>query len=196
MKPTIMFLVGMPAVGKSTFIKEMRYDSDPNVYIHSTDNIIMEIIQGTGMAYDDVFAELSQKPFPQTIFGGRVLPTLKKRFERAVREGKDIVVDMVNESKYKRNLTLESIDPDEYVIKATVFGHQPWIKQDEDFIDAVVYAVGERARATGKSVPEVALHKMFEGYEPPTPEEGFVQVNYIDPLNPNVMLRSNPFQGA
>lgn len=192
-KPSITFLVGMPAVGKSTFIKQMGYDRDPNTYIHSTDDIIMEIVNSDPRfdTYDDFFEAGAGKPFPQTPFATMVLPELTRRFEAAVDNNMDIVVDMVNNNAEKRAMTMNSIDQDDFIVRAVVFGHEPWEAQSNKFIDSIVRAVAERARHTGKSVPEHVLRKfMFPAYEVPTREEGFDQINFVDPLNP--MIRTNP----
>ena len=192
-KPSITFLVGMPAVGKSTFIKQMGYDRAPNTYIHSTDDLIMEIVDRDPRfdTYDDFFAAGVGKPFPQTPFGQMVLPELGRRFQAALDNGMDIVVDMVNANKHSRGLTLKDIDQDDFIVRAVVFGHEPWEDQSRKFIDSIVRAVSERARHTGKSVPEPVLReRMFPSYEVPTREEGFDQINFVDPLNP--MIRMNP----
>jgi GTPase SAR1 family protein len=190
-KPSITFLVGMPAVGKSTFIEQMGYDSNPDVYIHSTDDIIMEIVDSDSRykTYDDFFKAGDGLPFPQTPFAKQVLPILYERFQGAVMNNMDIVVDMVNESKYKRNQTLKDIDIDDFIVRAVVFGHEPWKAQSPRYIDSIVDAVAERARKTGKSVPENVLReRMFPAYEVPTREEGFDQINFVDPLNPLIRV--------
>ena len=192
-KPSITFLVGMPAVGKSTFIKQMGYDRDPNTYIHSTDDLIMEIVDSSHQydTYDDFFAAGAGKPFPETPFAKQVLPELARRFEAAKDNNMDIVVDMVNANKYSRGLTLNDIDQDNFIVRAVVFGHEPWEAQNKKFINSIVDAVAERERYTGKSVPENVLReRMFPSYEAPTREEGFDQINFVDPLNP--MIRTNP----
>ena len=186
-KPSITFLVGMPAVGKSTFIQQMGYDRDPNTYIHSTDDIIMEIVNSDPRyeTYDDFFDAGAGLPFPQTPFAQQVLPVLTDRFQGAVMNNMDIVVDMVNESKFKRNLTLKDIDIDDFIVRAVVFGHEPWEAQSPRYIDSIVDAVELRSRSTGKSVPENVLRdRMFPAYEVPTREEGFDQINFVDPINP------------
>lgn len=188
-KPSITFLVGMPAVGKSTFIKQRGWDRDSDTYIHSTDDIIMEIVDRDSRfdTYDDFFEAGKGMPFPKSPFGKLVLPILSERFEGAIANNMDIVVDMVNATKYSRGLTLKDIDSDDYIIRAVVFGHDRWEDQDHSYIDAIVDAVELRSRSTGKSVPEFVLReKMFTSYEPPSREEGFDQINYIDPLNPAI----------
>ena len=186
-KPSITFLVGMPAVGKSTFIKQMGYDRDPNTYIHSTDDIVEELVQNDPRfdTYDDVFAS--------GMFFELVIPILMERFNAAIESNMDIVVDMVNESQYKRNLTLKDIDKDDYIVRAVVFGHEPWQSQSKEYIDSIVDAVNLRFQSTGKSVPEDVLReRMFPAYEVPTREEGFDQINFVDSLNP--IMRQNSCQ--
>ena len=56
MNPTAIFLIGMPAVGKSSLIQQNGWDTDPNTYIHSTDNIVTEIANRDGITYDEFFA--------------------------------------------------------------------------------------------------------------------------------------------
>jgi len=184
-RPSITFLVGMPAVGKSTFIQQRGWDRNPNTYIHSTDDIVMELVNRDSRfkTYDDVFA--SGKFFEL------VIPILEERFQAAIDNNMDIVVDMVNNSVEKRALTLNKIDKDDYVIRAIVFGHEPWRAQSRRFINSIVDAVKVRAESTGKSVPEHVLRKlMFTAYDVPTREEGFDQINFVNPLNPRI--KTNP----
>jgi GTPase SAR1 family protein len=186
MKPTVMFLVGMPSVGKSTFIENMRWHRDPHTYIHSTDNLITKMAGEMGLTYDEWFDLNNSQPREKSMFATDILPQLADGLRVAVENGDHIVVDMVNGSKFTRGHTLNSLPLDRYVVRATVFGHIPWVEQDQEFFDSIVNAVGERSKLTNKSIPLPALKRMFEMYEPVDPDEGFEQINFVEPLNPMI----------
>ena len=175
-KPTITFLVGMPSVGKSTYIKQNGWDNDPNTYIHSSDDIIMEIVDMDPRfdTYDDFFDAGQGLPFNETPFAKEVIPLLNERLSNAIANEMDIVVDMVNANKYARNLSLSKIDPNEYFIRAVVFGHDLWKARDPQFLERIVSGVKARALRENKTVPENVLReRMFPSYEEPTNKEGF-----------------------
>jgi predicted kinase len=174
--PTAIFLIGMPAVGKSSLIQQNGWDTDPNTYIHSTDNIVTEIANRDGITYDEFFASGR--------FGREVIPVLHARLADAIRSGKNIIVDMVNETKAKRALTQL---PDHYQKEAWIIGHKPWYRKDKRFLKKIKHAVAQRHKATGKSVPQFVLDNMFKSYEVPSmDEEGFTAMRIIEPLNPLV----------
>jgi predicted kinase len=179
-KPKIVFLVGMPAVGKSTYISECEWDTDPNTYIHSTDNIVEDIAARQGIRYNDFFAQAATRFYPE------VIVPLLANMDRAKQQRKNIIVDMVNESKEARGRTLSLINLSDYQVQAVVFGHSKWASQDPEFLDKIKQAVDHRYYSTGKSVPFQVLDRMFSSYEMPDESEGFQDIIFIDPLNPRV----------
>ena len=181
-KPKAIFLIGLPSVGKSSLIKKEGWDKDPNTFIHSTDNIVNEIAKREGITYDDFFASGR--------FVQDVLPILQERFQEAIKNGKNIVVDMVNESKAKRDLTLKDL-PENYTKEAIVIGHEQWINQNPSFLQKIKDAVLERKTTTGKSIPPFVLDSMFSSYEVPSEDEGFTVIEMIEPLNPLVKGSAN-----
>ena len=54
MTKTIYMLIGIPGVGKSTWIEKFFQDE---CFVVSTDNIIQEIADETNSTYDDVFSK-------------------------------------------------------------------------------------------------------------------------------------------
>ena len=184
MKPTITFLIGMPAVGKSTFIQEQGWDRDPHTLLHSTDNIIEAIAMSEGITYDDFFDADAPLPWPKKRFAKEVLPIAIGNLNHAIENDFDIVVDMVNNSAHSRGLTLQSIDPNQYNIEAIVFGHDRWAEQDPRFLRKIKKAVQKRSLEQNKTVPDNVLDRMFSGYEEPSRDEGFDRITYLEPLNP------------
>ena len=183
---SIIFLVGMPAVGKSTYISGMGWDQDPNTYIHSSDDVMMEWAEARGLTYDEAFEKVD--------FMKEILPVLLSRFRYAVENDMNIVVDMVNASPRQRANTLGMINKDDFIVRAVVFGHELWKAQDKQFFEKIVKAVNKRGQEQNKNIPRDKLWDfMFSIYEEPTREEGFDQINFIDPLNP--IVRSNPYRG-
>ena len=177
-KPQLIFLVGMPSVGKSSYIKQMGWNTDPNVYIHSTDDIVSAIAHKEGITYDDFMEMAKDRFYPDVI-----IPLLAN-FEEAKSLGKDIVVDMVNENKVARARTLDGVNKEDYEITAVVFGHEPWQAEKKSYLKAVKNAVKQRSQGTGKTVPNFVLDRMFGSYETPDQSEGFDEIVFVDPQNP------------
>ena len=177
---SIIFLIGMPAVGKSSFIASKGWDQDPNTHIHSSDDVMMEWAEERGLTYDEAYKQVD--------FFNEIVPIMLDRFNYAVKNDMNIVVDMVNATKGSRSHTFKMIDTDDFIVRAVVFGHEPWKAKDKKFFEKIVKAVNKRGREQNKNIPRDKLWKfMFSPYEEPTREEGFDQINFVDPLNPMVL---------
>ena len=86
--PTITFMVGIPYSGKTTYIEKYK----TNETVLSRDDIIQELMPN--MSYNDAFKSVDHKQV-DTIFSAR--------FNKAVRNKENIIIDMCNTSKKARN---------------------------------------------------------------------------------------------
>lgn len=112
-EPTVNVLVGLPCAGKSTEIAKLK-KANPEIVVISKDDVIMEMGEVLGhTSYTDVYKKLTdaehKEAYSETI----------RRFQEAVKDRKDIVIDMTNMSKKSRNKWASNLK--KYNKKATVF---------------------------------------------------------------------------
>ena len=105
-RPEILVLIGLPGVGKSTFINK-NYN---NHVIISSDNIIEKYAKEEGKTYSDVFHN----------YIGRATSEMKEDFQRAIENNENIIWDQTNLTKKKRRGILNQI-PSHYKKIAVVF---------------------------------------------------------------------------
>ena len=156
-KKKIFVLVGPPAVGKSTWIKNTFQKDDP--YIINRDAIVEEVASQMGMTYDDMFSAppkdstigtedekygtvVSSPSFMtlQPLSYSNILDAnklinekLNDKIKNAATSEKDIVVDMTNMTANARKQALKSISGKEDMFEkiAVVFpfrGAEKFIK--------------------------------------------------------------------
>lgn len=154
-KKEILYLVGLPCSGKSTYINKKGTYKDYAVI--SNDLIIEEFAAKNGMTYSQAWGKL---PF-QT-----VKKSCEKRFEIAVRKGQSILIDNTNLTVKSRAL----FQADGYERNAAVFEVDEQERQRRE---------QERAERTGKFVPQDAIEKMKAFYKKPTFSEGFKNITTI-----------------
>ncbi len=197
----LFVLVGPPAVGKSTWIKN-TFSGIGNPYIISRDDIVEKIAHSYGWNYDEMYAgppedavvgDIDQKygevvPSPtwmtwQRLSFFKVLEANYKvgiDFKTRVAEanGRDnIIVDMTNVDKEDRAKALSFVGND-YEKIAIVFEFHG----AEDIIQKVVTDRAEAAKRMGKNktIPAAAVTRMFAAFERPTKDEGFDIITSVD----------------
>lgn len=159
MKSSIVFLVGMPASGKSTYVRTMNFDA----VVVSSDSIIDDYAKSLGKTYDEVFSD----------YVGIADKEFKRQFDEAVANGKNIIVDRTNLSVKSRGAILSRIPKDarkNYSIEAMVFEIPESIRN---------IRMDKRKVAEGKSIPKHVLASMQASYVPPSKSEGFDLVKYF-----------------
>lgn len=196
-KKSIFVLVGPPAVGKSTWIKNTFADKNP--YIISRDEIVNRIAKSLGFSYDEMFARPSEPlGFEHEKYGtvvkspafmtwqplsySKILEAnttinnlLKEIVSNAVQSGQDIIVDMTNMTANARKQALKAIEgkEDMYNKIAVVFG----FKGAEDIIKKVSKI---RSEKESKTIPEDVLDKMMSSFQEISPTENFDKVINVD----------------
>ena len=149
--PTAYILVGVPAAGKSTWIKNQKWARD--CVLASTDDYIEDVAAGLGKTYNEVFEK--HMPDAMTYMVDVVLA--------ACEEGKDIIWDQTSVSVKSRKKKFNMLPG--YTMIAVVFPTPP----EEEWNARL-------ASRPGKSIPSHVLKSMSESFEMPTTEEGFDQV--------------------
>ena len=203
-KKKIFVLVGPPAVGKSTWIKNTFQKDDP--YIVNRDDIVEEVASQMGMTYDDMFSA----PPKDTTMGtedekyGTVVNSpsfmtwqplsysnildanklindkLNDKIKNASTSGKDIVVDMTNMTANARKQALKSISGKEDMFHkvAVVFPFHG----AEHIIKKMAFKRSQEIKSQGgsKTIPPEVLDRMMSSFQEIAPEEGFDEVVEMD----------------
>lgn len=155
-QPSIFVLVGLPASGKSTW--RSRFTQERPCAVISSDDIIEEIAAEQGKTYSEVFSEAIKVSDKMA----------RERFQAAVRERKDIVLDRTNMSVKSRASFLAGL-PKDYRKRAIVF----------EVSEAVLNERLEKRNATGKVIPKSVIESMRASYQTPTDAEGFDTIEFV-----------------
>lgn len=151
--PTLWMLVGVPASGKTTWLRNSDIDWNKTVLL-STDNIIEREAAMLGKTYNDVFSQVI-KPATRE---------MNQRLRNAVANNKDIVWDQTNLTASSRRSKLEKI-PDTYHKVAVYFP-----------VPAGAEWQRRLASRPGKIIPQHILVNMGQGFTMPSQAEGFDEI--------------------
>lgn len=154
MKKEIVYLVGLPCSGKSTYIKENYKD----YAIISNDAIIEEYAKNNGIKYNEAW---------KSVKNDYVLTECQKRFQAAVKMGRPILIDNTNMTVKSRS----KYEAKGYQKNAIVFLIDDAERQRR---------AQKRANETGKLVPESAIDKMKSIFKMPTFSEGFSNITVVE----------------
>lgn len=156
-KPTITFLIGPPASGKSTWIKNNILPGD--AIIISRDDILYDFIKNTDMSYSDSFYD--------TELQDKVNDELEYHIVKTLQSNKNIVVDMTNIDKSRRNYILSRV-PENYIKNAVVF---------EVSVFELIRRLEKREKETGKHIKKGVVSNLISLYEKPSSED-FDNITY------------------
>jgi predicted kinase len=150
MNPEVIFLVGVPTSGKSTFSNNPKYSKYVRV---SSDDILQEIAKERQQSYNTVFK--GNIRFAQI--------AMMKVLRKAIEENKSIIWDQTNLTKKQRREKIKQI-PAHYK-KTAVY-----------FVIDLKTALQRNTQRPGKVIPPEVLERMIKEYELPTNEEGFDEI--------------------
>jgi len=154
--PKCTILIGVPASGKSTWLKEQG--ELERTMIISTDNIIENVAERYDLSYDDVFQDLIK-------FAEKVM---WRSLEDSAYFQDNIIIDRTNLSVKSRKRFMRMLDG--YEFEAVVFPTP----------DPMEWERRLNSRP-GKSIPDNVLKSMAKNFEMPTEAEGFSTITYIRP---------------
>jgi predicted kinase len=144
-------LVGVPASGKSTWIKSQDWSSD--CVVVSTDEFVEDHAKEVGSTYSEVFDDYM--PIAVKLMADKVV--------RAREEGKDIIWDQTSTTVKTRARKFNMLPDYEHI--AVVF------KTPEK--DELARRLASRL---GKNIPDFVMQNMIENFEMPSEEEGFKEI--------------------
>jgi predicted kinase len=147
-------LIGVPAAGKSTWIKNQSWSD--NTVVVSSDYFIDEYAEKQGKTYNEVFDEYA--PIAMRLMNNQVLV--------AQANGCDIIWDQTNTTVKSRKSKLAMLPKYE---KIAVMFRTPDIVEHRRRLE----------NRPGKSIPEKIMTLMINGLQEPTEEEGFKEILYV-----------------
>ena len=156
-------LVGAPASGKSTFVKDfLATRKDQKFTVISSDDIIMDWgrILDPNINYSDAFAVANYK---------EVQKELNERLNSAIANLENIIWDQTNLTSKSRKGRVSRI-PKIYRKTAVVFE----LEHDELF-----RRLEHRAQQEGKHIPKKVVTDMLNTYEKPVVSEGFDKIIFV-----------------
>ena len=208
---TIYVLIGPPAIGKSTYIK----NTFKNAVVVSRDDIVNNVASGLGLTYDDLYVyptpadELGElvpgkekfgpviqndddrmKQYYPTTFekvsktNKLVANVLRSTINSAIKSGKDIVIDMVNMSKLDRKINLGDINRHpEFKKIAVVFNFK-----DPDAADIIGKLADKRnqeikKQGGSKTISPEVIKRIITSFEEPSSDEGYNKIIHVNTLD-------------
>ena len=158
--PVAIFLVGLPASGKSTFVKTYL-NAFPGTVVISTDDYFQKYADENNMTYQEAFKKVDFKNAEDWMLDN---------FYKAIRNGDRIIIDRTNLSPKSRGRFLELI-PKFYECQAVVFNPPEEVRKAQS---------DKRYKETGKIVSSRIVDSMRNVFSIPTKSEGFVDVLFYD----------------
>jgi len=158
--PKVIFLVGAPASGKTTWREQYASHAVVNpTTIISSDDIIEAWAAEQGLSYTEAFSKVSFS---------KIEVEMETLLQRAVAQNADIIIDRTNMKRKSRN-QFHKLIPDTYRREAVVF-RVP--------LEELNRRLQTRAEITGKVIPEDVVSGMLANYAPPGLDE-FHSIEYI-----------------
>ena len=155
--PQLIVMVGIPGVGKSTWIRNFLSNNREQYSVVSTDDIIEDFAQGEGKTYDDVFNKYIK----------RASNLIQENAKREFKNRNNVIWDQTNLSVKSRRKILQ-LFPDEYYKIAVAF--------EPVDMDEIWKRLEKRSMESGKTIPTHVIQSMIKNYAPPTKDEGFDKV--------------------
>jgi predicted kinase len=149
--PKCYQLVGVPASGKSTWVKNQDWASD--CVVVSTDEFVETYAQEIGSTYSEVFDDYM--PTAVKLMADKVV--------RAREAGKDIIWDQTSTGVTARTRKFNMLPDYEHI--AVVFKTPEKEELDRRLLSR-----------PGKNIPDHVMRSMIDHFEMPSLDEGFSQV--------------------
>lgn len=158
--PKCTVMIGLPALGKSTFIKKIK---TPDIWIYSSDMYIDAVAEDNGITYADAFESNIAAAIE---FNDRKLASMMKLRT-------DIIWDQTNLGVEKRQRIIKKMREADYQVNAicllppqTTADYDEWKRR-----------LNSRP---GKIIPFEVLANMIETFVMPNLEEGFDKIDFYD----------------
>lgn len=168
----VIFLIGPPAIGKSTWIED---NIDSSWVVISNDDMTEKVAKENNLTYDDMFKD--------TEFINKLKETVAKRindkFFKAKKLRKNIIIDRTNMNKKSRKGFLRYFKDDKYYKKKAIVFKFDDIKDD---LHKIAKLREDKLREEGntKKITKEIIDSFIHKFTEPTKEEGFDEIIYVD----------------
>jgi predicted kinase len=149
--PNFYMLIGVPAAGKSTWIKQ---HAKPGTLVASSDDYIEKVADAEGKTYNDVFSDVIKAA------NNHARQVAKQAYDLKL----DLIWDQTNLTRKSRASKLATV-PKDYK-KIAVFFSTPHPDVHKKRLDS----------RPGKSIPGHIIHSMISTIEKPSKDEGFDEI--------------------
>lgn len=165
--PNLVFLCGIPASGKSTFAAECQKNGGNSYTIVSTDEIRKSEFGNAASQYDSDCEEIAKEMgiSPYKVANDFVYAIAVDEIVQALSGNKTVLFDATNISVKNRKSVLKKVVADIPNTKAFAIVFKTSL---EDCL--------RRNAARERVVPAGVIKRMYDTFEMPTKEEGFVEV--------------------
>ena len=164
MNPVCTVMVGLPALGKSTFIKSIK---TADTWIYSTDMFIETVAEDNGITYDEAFLSNIDA----------AIKFNEQKIETIMMLRKDIIWDQTNLGVGKRKKIVERMAKVGYTVNCICL--QPHIA-GKDWLESNTEWNRRLSSRSGKNIPQHVLTNMMENFVVPTLDEGFDSIIFYD----------------
>ena len=161
-EPICTVMVGLPAMGKSTFIKGMF---TPDTWIYSTDMYIEQVAEEYGITYNEAFESAMKAA---TEFNESKLDTM-------ITFRKDIIWDQTNLGVGKRRKIINRMKQAGYQVRCNCI-----VPPEAGHFDDLKVWKRRLENRPGKTIPQHVLSNMWESYVEPSIEAGFDAITYYN----------------
>lgn len=156
--PKMILMIGVPAAGKSTIRNNFLSMAKEEYVVLSTDDILEQIAKEQGKTYSDVFDQ-NIKQANSNFFA---------EFDRAVRTGKNILIDRTNLTPQARKKFIDAGKKNGYHVVALNVPTPP----EQELMRRLEY----RAKHEGKFIPPGVVRSMMDSLIPASKSEGFDEI--------------------
>lgn len=150
---TALILVGLPASGKSTWVKH-HINQLHNVKVISSDDHVEQLAKQKGLTYSEAFKDVANE----------AMQLMAEDVKNAIKNNNDIVWDQTNLTVKSRASKLKQLKDAGYTVGSIIFNIPENVRKQR---------AATRAEIDGKNIPDSVIQNMRKTYQVPTVEEGF-----------------------
>ena len=165
-KPICTVMVGLPGLGKSTFLNFVESpEFGDTVFVYSTDAYIEDQAKALDKTYNDVFSNYIDKATTR----------MNAHLDVAIKMGVDVYWDQTNLGVGKRRKIINRMKQAGYRVRCICI-----IPPEEGHFSDLKTWKYRLANRPGKTIPDEVISNMYKSFVVPTIEEGFDMITFYN----------------